>query len=82
MDYQGKIHVAESAIPLNMMLELEYDDKNSPSGKTVLVGTPLSIEKNPMDTVVHIVVEPEHVERTLSLGAASNVKRIRGGILR
>ena len=82
MDYQGKIHVAESAIPLNMMLELEYDDKDSPSGKIVLVGTPLSIEKNPMDTVVHIVVEPEHVERTLSLGAASNVKRIRGGILR
>lgn len=82
MDYQGKVHVAESAITQQMMLELEYDDKKMPDGVAVIVGTPLSVEKNPIDSTVHMVVEPEHEERTFSLGQARNVKRIRGAVLR
>ena len=82
MDYQGKVHVAESAITQNMMLELEYDDKKMPDGLAIIVGTPVSVEKNPVDSVVHLVVEPEHEERAFSLGQARNVKRIRGSVLR
>lgn len=82
MDYQGKVHVAESAIAQNMMLELEYDDQNLPEGIQVVVGTPVSLEKNSLDTAVHLVVEPEHEERAFSLGRARNVKRIRGSVLK
>ncbi len=82
MDYQGKVHVAESAITQNMMLELEFDDKNAPGGIAVIVGTPLGVEKNQLDSVVHMSVEPEHEERTFSLGRARNVKRIRGSVFR
>ena len=82
MDYQGKVHVAESAITQNMMLELEFDDKKMPDGVAIIVGTPVSVEKNPVDSVVHMIVEPEHEERTFSLGQAKNVKRIRGAVLR
>ncbi|MBO4403941.1 MAG: helicase-associated domain-containing protein, partial [Treponema sp.] len=82
MDYQGKVHVAESAITQNMMLELEFDDKNAPGGIAVIVGTPLSVEKNPLDSVVHMTVEPENEERTFSLGRARNVKRIRGSVFK
>ncbi len=82
MDYQGKVHVAESAITQNMMLELEYDDKNAAGGVAVIVGTPTGVEKNPIDAAVHLIVEPEHEERTFSLGQARNVKRIRGSVLR
>ncbi len=81
MDYQGKVHVAESAISQNMMLELEYDDKNEKDGVVMIVGTPVSVEKNSLDSVVHLVVEPEHQEKTFSLGHARNVKRIRGSVL-
>ena len=42
----------------------------------------VSVEKNPVDSVVHLVVEPEHEERAFSLGQARNVKRIRGSVLR
>ncbi len=82
MDYQGKVHVAESAITQNMMLELEFDDKKMPDGVAIIVGTPVSVEKNPVDSVVHMIVEPEHEEKTFSLGQARNVKRIRGAVLR
>lgn len=82
MDYQGKVHVAESAISQNMMLELEYDDKNEKDGIVMIVGTPVSVEKNSIDSVVHLVVEPERKEMTFSLGQARNVKRIRGSVLK
>lgn len=82
MDYQGKVHVAESAISQNMMLELEYDDKKEKDGIVMIVGTPVSVEKNSIDSVVHLVVEPEHKEMTFSLGQARNVKRIRGSVLK
>lgn len=81
MDYQGKIHVAESAITQNMMLSLEYDDKNAPGGIATFIGTPLSVEKNSIDSFVHIVVEPDKMERTFSIGAAKNVRRVRGSLL-
>ena len=66
----------------NDQLELEYDDKKMPDGLAIIVGTPVSVEKNPVDSVVHLVVEPEHEERAFSLGQARNVKRIRGSVLR
>ena len=81
MDFQGKIHVAESAITQRMMLELEYEDKNGEEGIAVIVGTPTGVEKNSMDAAVHLVVEPDHEERTFSLGQARNVKRIRGSAI-
>lgn len=81
MDFQGKIHVAESAITQRMMLELEYEDKNGEEGIAVIVGTPTGVEKNSMDAAVHLVVEPDHEERTFSLGQARNVKRIRGSVI-
>ncbi len=82
MDYQGKIHVAESAITQNMMLELEFDDKEAPNGLAVIIGTPVSVEKNSQDAAVHMIVEPDHEERTFSIGRARNVKRIRGNLFR
>ncbi|MGI5058909.1 helicase-associated domain-containing protein [Treponema pectinovorum] len=82
MDYQGKVHVAESAITQNMMLEIEYEEKTAKGGVTVIVGTPLSVDKNQIDSTVKMIVEPEHEEKSFSLGQARNVKRIRGSVLR
>lgn len=82
MDYQGKVHVAESAIQQNMMLELEFEDQNADGGIAVIVGTPVAVEKNSFDSAVRMIVEPEHQERSFSLGHARNVKRIRGSVLR
>lgn len=80
MDYQGKVHVAESAVAQNMMLELRYDDAEN--GTAVIVGTPVSVEKNPIDAAVNMIVEPDRDEKSFSLGQAKNVRRIRGDILR
>ena len=80
MDYQGKIHVAESAITQNMMLELEYDDAKG--GTVLIVGTPVSVEKSPEESFVNLIVEPEHEQKPFSLSLAKNVKRIRGNVLR
>lgn len=80
MDYQGKIHVAESAITQNMMLELEYD--NAKGSTVLIVGTPVSVEKSPEESFVNLIVEPEHEQKPFSLSLAKNVKRIRGNVLR
>lgn len=80
MDYQGKIHVAESAITQNMMLELKYDDAKG--GTVLIVGTPVSVEKSPEESFVNLIVEPEHEQKPFSLSLAKNVKRIRGNVLR
>lgn len=82
MDFQGKVHVAESAITQNMMLELIYDDENLESGKLVILGTPISIEKNPIDIFVKMIVEPEKEERSFSIKRAKNIRRLRGYVLK
>ena len=80
MDFQGKVHVAESAITQNMMLELEFDTKED--GVFVVVGTPILIDKSPEDSTVRLLVEPKHEEQEFSLGKARNVRRIRGNVFK
>ncbi len=82
MDFSGKVHVIDSAIMGKNMVELEYDNPSNISGDSIIiVGTPLSIEKNELDSVVHIIVEPEHEEHTYSIGQAKFVKKMRGSVI-
>ena len=83
MDFSGKVHIIESAISSNSMVELEYENPNDATGDgVVIVGNPLSVEKMDTDALIRIELIPLHEEKLFSIGKARMVKRIRGSVLR
>ncbi len=80
MDFNGKIHLIEGAISSNAMIELTYDLPSG--GENVILGSPLAIEKGELDSSVTILLEPEHIEKSFSVGQAKFIKKIRGSILK
>ena len=83
MDYSGKLHIIDSAISSNSMVELAYENPNDPAGESIMVvGTPLGLEKLDGDSLLRIELIPQHEEKLFSVGKARLVKRIRGSVLR
>ncbi len=80
MDFLGKIHVIEYAIATGSMIEFYYDEKGS--GKKIIIGQPLSLDKQQNDAVVKIRKEPDYTVVDMSVAKASSVKRIRGSIFK
>lgn len=77
MDYSGKLHVVDSAIANNCMIEIQGDDNSD-----TLVGTPLSLNKRTENAEVKVRLEPDHSIVDISIGAASRIKKIRATIKR
>lgn len=75
MDYNGKIHVVDSALANNCMIEIECDDSDTP-----LVGTPLLLNKKSENAMVRVRLEPSQEIRDISVGGARRIKKIRGTI--
>ncbi|MDR2898134.1 MAG: helicase-associated domain-containing protein [Spirochaetaceae bacterium] len=75
MDFLGKVHVVEHAIASASLVELVYDD-------TVLLGSPIKIEKREGDAFLKIMTEPEGLTESVSIGKAAAVKRIRGSVFK
>ena len=86
MDYAGKIHVIDSAITSNSMVELEFEHPavatESDGGPVIYMGVPLALEKQGSDAFIRIELIPQHEEKLFSIGKARHVKRIRGSVLR
>lgn len=80
MDFLGKIHVIEYAIATGSMIEFYYDEKGS--GKKIIIGQPLGIDKQQNDASVRIRKEPDYMIVEMSIAKASLVKRIRGSIFK
>ena len=82
MDFSGKVHIIESAIHSNSMVELAYENPNDTTGVgVVIVGNPLAVEKFDTDALIRIELIPQHEEKLFSIGKARMVKRIRGSVL-
>ncbi|MBQ7157987.1 MAG: helicase-associated domain-containing protein [Treponema sp.] len=83
MDFSGKVHIIESAISSNSMVELEYENPNDAEGEGIMiVGNPLNVEKLDDDALIRIELIPQHEEKLFSIGKARMVKRIRGSVLK
>ncbi len=83
MDYGGKLHIIDSAMSSNSMLELAFENPEQPAGDSVVVvGVPLELEKFDGDALLHLELIPQHEEKVFSVGKARLVKKIRGSILR
>ena len=80
MDFLGKIHVIEYAISTNSMIEFYFEENGS--GQKIIIGQPLSIDKQQNDAVVKIRKEPDYTLVEMSIAKASLVKRIRGSIFK
>lgn len=80
MDFLGKIHVIEYAISTNSMVEFTYDD--SSLNNEIIIGQPLSLDKQQSDAIVKIRKEPDSVIIEKSIGKARLVKRIRGSLFK
>ncbi|MBQ1983728.1 MAG: hypothetical protein II232_03760, partial [Spirochaetaceae bacterium] len=81
MDFSGKIHVIENAISTKKLIEITYESSNSPEGKNIILCTPLMLSREATDTFVDVLIEPEKTQKSLSLGSAISVKKLRGAIL-
>ncbi len=81
MDFLGKVHVAEHALASGSMIELRYEENNA-DGEKAVTGVPVSVEKRENDTFVKIISPGTGTERSVSLGRASHIRRIRGPLLR
>lgn len=73
MDFTGKIHLIESAIEKNYLLEIELEDKNAS-----LVGRPVSLNKKTTEAEVQFILEPENETVNIPVAKAVRIKRIRG----
>ena len=80
MDFLGKVHVTETAIATETMLELKYSAPRD--GKEVFLGLPLAMEKYQGDTFVVLLSEPDKQRITCSLNQATSVRRLRGAIFK
>ncbi len=81
MDFSGKIHVIENAISTRSLIEVTYEATDLPEGKNNIICTPLMLTREATDTFVDVLIEPEKTQKSLSLGSAISVKKIRGAIL-
>ncbi|MGL4987383.1 MAG: helicase-associated domain-containing protein [Treponemataceae bacterium] len=77
IDFLGKVRIIEYAISIESMVELSYEDKNE-----VILGIPLSTEKQEGDVLLKMQVEPNSEIHVFSIGKAAFVKRIRGSIFK
>jgi len=77
MDYNGKLHVIDSAMVNKCMIELECEGSDA-----VLVGTPVLLTKKNDNAIVRVCLEPDHSVRDISVGAATRIKKLRGTILK
>ena len=71
MDYQGKLHVVESAIQIESRVEVEIDH-----GAKVIVGRPKSLSKKEGDADV-VIVLPDGTTQKLSICKILRIKRIK-----
>lgn len=75
MDYTGKIHVVETAISSNCMIEVELE-----SEENVLVGLPLELNKKSVNGELKICLEPDHFVKTIYVSSALRVKKLRSHV--
>ncbi len=71
MDYQGKLHIVETAIQIESRVEVEIDH-----GAKVLVGRPKSLSKKEGDADV-VLVLPDGSTQKLSICKILRIKRIK-----
>ena len=57
------------------------ESSNSPEGKNIIIGSPLFLTREVSDTFVDVILEPEKIQKTLSLANAISIKKLRGSIL-
>lgn len=75
MDYNGKLHVIDSAMSNDCMIEIECEGNKAP-----LVGTPVSLDKQESSATVKVRLEPDHTVKEISVGTATRIKKLRGQI--
>jgi hypothetical protein len=75
MDYAGKIHVAESAIQENKLLEIEIEDEK------IIQGMPVGLEKKSGNATVTLAFDDGQPNREILLSSAVRVKKIRAKII-
>ena len=72
MDYSGKIHVVENALQSKSLVEIEVDESSKP-----VTGVPVDLEKASGNASVTILCN-NGKKKTILLGSARSVKKIRG----
>jgi len=75
MDYTGKIHVIESAIANNCMIEIDLDGYEKS-----LIGRPSGLNKKSGNAEFVFMTEPEHQAMIIAVSAASRIKKLRNSL--
>ena len=75
MDFAGKIHLVETAIKEDDMMELTFPDVDS-KGFFTIVGTPLGIAKQPGEAFLKFQIEPSKEIENFLISKITHLRRI------
>lgn len=77
MDFSGKLHVIDSAIDSDSMIEF-----NTNINHQTIVGKPIAILNKKTNAVLRFVTEPEHEELEIPVSQIQYIKKMRGSVLK
>ena len=75
MDFAGKIHLVETAIKEDDMMELTFPNVDS-NGFFTIVGTPLGIAKQPGEAFLKFQIEPSKEIENFLISKITHLRRI------
>ena len=77
MDFAGKIHLIEAAIKDEDLMELQMPDANGKGSFFTVIGTPLSISRQPGEAVMRFQLEPTKDIQNLLVSRITHLRRLR-----
>ena len=77
MDFAGKIHLIEAAIKDEDLMELQMPDANGKGLFFTVIGTPLSISRQPGEAVMRFQLEPTKDIQNLLVSRITHLRRLR-----
>ena len=77
MDFSGKVHLIEAAIKDEDLMELQMPDANGKGIFFTVIGTPLSISRQPGEAVMRFQLEPTKDIQNLLVSRITHLRRLR-----
>lgn len=77
MDFNGKVHLVETAIKEQDMIELQLPSPTNEKNFFTLVGNPLSFTKQPGEAIVRLEIEPTHEIENILVSRITHLRRLK-----
>ncbi len=77
MDYNGKIHLLETAIKEEIVVEIQLPSYSNDNESTVLIGKPIQVNKQTGDAIVSLRLEPSEEIESIKIRMINHLKLLK-----